>query len=281
MLRCAIVNRGGGRSPSTGRQIGPRGNDRQITSHHVRAAQLLMSSRHRCRVTDSELSRSHRRHSPADVRIVDVRHIREPRASVQRRDSAQTVQSAKSIKAHDPEPSPISAPPREEAVTRPDGQPAEASPSSPSKTETKTPPPAESEERDVGRGPEGTVKSRTPNRSRPPRPRAAVRHPAPVVIRGPAPWLVANPGPAVVRLVKPVAITNQRPILGLIRHPYLTVIRGILPAAIRVQVFRSHVILVRVMPGIRIVNHAVAVAVPPVPIIPLGGGGNLVARLSA
>ncbi len=197
---------------------------------------------------------------------------------MQRRDSTEAVEGAKPVEAHHAEPTAISAPPREEAVTGTNWQPSEAAPSSPSKP--KSPRTAESKERHISRSPERTIEA-TPHRSRPPRPRAAILHPAPIVIWRPAPGLKANPSPTVVRLPDPVAIAVRNPTFRFIRHPDLSVVRCVLPGSVGIQIFCANVILVGMLPRIRIADHAIAFAVPAVPVVPFGSGGDLVLRIGA
>src|SRR5712672_2019668 len=183
------------------------------------------------------------------------------------RDSAEAVEAPKSIEANRSKTATVSTPPREEPVTRSGWQPAEAAPSAPSHTYVPTTP--ETKERHISRRPEWTIKPTAIHRSWPPSPRAAVHHPAPVVIWRPAPRLVANPSPAVVRLPYPVTVAIRNPAFGLIRNPDVSVVRFVFPTPIGVQVFRAGVIAIGVIPRLRGVNHVVAVAVPAIPIVPV------------
>src|SRR5258708_14842848 len=178
------------------------------------------------------------------MRIVNPAKVGEPRATVQRRDATKAVdvRDVNVCNIHYAEPPAISAPPREEAVTGPNGQPAEAAPSTPSKTNS--PSTSKSEERHIRRRPEWTVESTAPHRSRPPRPRIAVIHPAPVVIGRPAPRLIANPSPAVVGLIDPIAIAVRSPVFRFIGHPDLPVFCCVFPTSVGVQVFGSNARLV-------------------------------------
>src|SRR5258708_6768974 len=162
---------------------------------------------------------------------------------MQRRDAAQAVdvRDANICNIHHTKAAAVSAPPGEEAVTGPNGQPSEAAPSTPSKTNS--PSTSKSEERHIRRRPEWTVESTAPHRSRPPRPRIAVIHPAPVVIGRPAPRLIANPSPAVVGLIDPIAIAVRSPVFRFIRHPALPVFGCVFPPSVGGQVFGSHVTL--------------------------------------
>ena len=261
MLRSVTVNGGRRRSASAGRQTGARRDHGQVASHHASVTQLRVRRCHSRGSACSEFSGSHGRERVPDVRIVDVRQVRVPGACMQRRDPAVAIERAKSVEADDAEASAISAPPREEGVTRPNRQPAKAAPSSPTKTEAPSPTAAESEERNISRRPERTVKP-APHRSRPPRPRAAIPHPATVVIRRPSPRFKADPGPAVVRLPHPVAVAVWSPAIGLIRHPDIAVVWGVLPSSVGIQIFRANVILVGMLPRSRFVNHAIAFDVP-------------------
>src|ERR1700691_3267338 len=238
-----------------------------------------MSSCHRRGSARSEFARTHGRDPARNVSIVDVREVGEPSAGMQRSDPAKAVDLAKPVEADHAEAPTVATPPREEAVTRPDWQPPEAAPSAPS--ETKAPPTSEAEERHICRRPERTIESRAPHRSGPPRPRAAVRHPTSVVIWRPAPRLIANPSPTVVRLIRPVAVAIGSPAIRLIRHPDLAVVRGVLPCPVGIQVFRSNVILVRVMPCRSFVNHAITIAIPAVPIVAVRSRGDFVLGIGA
>src|SRR5580700_9002584 len=200
---------------------------------------------------------------------------------MQRRNSAEAVDLTKSIECHHSEAPAISTPPREEPVARPNRQPAKAAPSAPSKTKAKSPPTSEAKERYIRRRPKRTIESRAPYRSGPPRPRSAIPHPPPVVIRRPAPGLISNPRPAVVRLPNPISIAIRSPTTGLIRHPYLSVVRSIFPASVGVQILRPNVVFVGVVPRRRLVDHAVAISIPPVPIVPLRSRADLVSRIGS
>src|ERR1700693_1318144 len=240
-----------------------------------------MSRRHSSGSSRSESPRPNCRKPASDMRIVDVRQGRESSDAMQGVESTKAVYPAKSVEPYKAESSAITAPPWEEAVAGTNRQPAKAAPSSPAKSDSESEATPEYKKRNISWRPERTVEASAPHRSRPPCPRAAVPHPASVVIRSPAPRLGSDPRPAVIRLVHPVAVTIRSPVIRLIRHPHLTVIRRVLPTSVRVQIFRPYVILIRVVPGIRIVDHAVAVAIPPVPVVALGSRSNFVARIGA
>src|SRR5579863_6908836 len=212
------------------------------------------------------------------MRVADVSQVGESSTGMQRLESAKPAKPTPTIEADYAETTVIATPPWKETVTGSDRQPAKSTPSAPAKSEAD---PSEAKERYIRRSPEGTIEARTPHRARPPRPRAAVPHPAPVVIRRPTPGLVANPRPTVVRLPNPVAVAIRGPAVGLIRHPNLSVIRSTFPAAVRVKVLGPDVILVRVVPSVRVVNHTVAVTVPAVPVIAIRSRGNFVSRICA
>src|SRR5580658_3219992 len=281
MLRRAVMNCGRRRSPSARRQTGARWHNRHVPRHHASSTQLRMRSCHRRRSSCSKPTRCHRRESPPNVRIIDVRHVRELRARVQRSNPAEAVERPKSVETHYAEPPAVSTPPREEAVTRPNRQPAKAAPSAPTKTKPEAPTTSESKERHIRWRPEWTIETWAPHRSRPPRPRTAVPHPATVVIWSPSPRLISNPSPTVVRLIHPAAIAIGSPAIRLIRHPDLSVVWRVFPGSVGVQVFRPDVILIGVMPRGRLVNHVVAFAVPAIPIVRIGSGADLVLRIGA
>src|SRR5208282_2311861 len=118
-------------------------------------------------------------------------HVREPNAGMQRSKSAEAAEFTETAIPDPTEAAAVAAPPRMKPVTRSERQPAEAAP-----TETDSKPKtSESKERNISWQPEWTIEARTPNRSRPPSPSAAVPHPTTVVIRRPAPRLVADPSP--------------------------------------------------------------------------------------
>src|SRR5882762_4918738 len=121
-----------------------------------------------------------------------------------------------------------------EPITRSDRQPSHG-------TESETDPDAlaEAEERHIGGRPHRTI-GRI-HWTRPPDPGTAVDKPAAIVIRSPAPRLVRNPCPAPSRL------------------PH--------PAAVRIKIFRAHVVPVGVTPGFGVADGAVAIVIPRVPAI--------------
>src|SRR4029077_3495028 len=97
--------------------------------------------------------------------------------------------------------------PRVIPVARSTGQPAnmaEAKSKSEADSDAETAS-AESEERNVSWRPHRIVRGIRYDRSRPPRPSAAIGHPAAVVIRCPTPGLIGNPGPTEVWLPHPAA----------------------------------------------------------------------------
>src|ERR1700692_4612483 len=210
------------------------------------------------------------------MRIVNVRQVRESSAAMQRSNSAKAVEATEAVEANHSEAAAVSTPPGEEAVTGPDWQPPKAPPPAKSNPETQPEATAESEERYISRRPEWTIEACAPYWSRPPGPRAAVHHPASVVIRRPAPRFVADPSPSVVRLPNPVAVTIRNPASRLIRNPDLTIVRLVLPPSVGIQIFRAGVVAIGVTPRLRTVNHVVAITVPAVPIVAIGSLRNLI-----
>ena len=95
-------------SPSTRRQTGVRGHHWQIPGHHASASQLFARSCHGTHPASSEVSGTYCRQSSSNVRIVDVRHVREPSPPVQRREAAVAIEPATPDHA---EAAAISAPP--------------------------------------------------------------------------------------------------------------------------------------------------------------------------
>src|SRR5207247_387914 len=85
--------------------------------------------------------------------------------------------------------------PGEERIARANREPADRAESNSESHREAGAPGAESEEGDIGWGPDRTV--RRNNRPRPPEPRTGREEPAAVVIRRPAPRFIRNPGPAV------------------------------------------------------------------------------------
>src|SRR5450631_253334 len=170
----------------------------------------------------------------------------------------------------------VSTPPRMEIVARPDRKPAEAAPTAIAETKTEAAAPAE--ERYIGRRPERAVESAAIDGTRPPRPRAAVGEPATIMIGRPAPRLGANPSPSVGGLIGPVAVAIRSPALGLVGNPHIAVVRDVLPTAVGVQILRSGVVVIRVMPGAGVADHVIAVAVPLIPSVAIGSRRDLVLR---
>ena len=107
-----------------------------------------MRGRYSRGATGTEASRTHRRDGSSDMRIVDVRHIGESSAAMERGDStiAINIRDINVGNIYASEAAAVSAPPREEAVTGPNRQPAEASPSAKTNTETYAYATAEAEE---------------------------------------------------------------------------------------------------------------------------------------
>src|SRR6266496_376684 len=172
------------------------------------------------------------------------------------------------------EPRTIEAPPREEPIAGTDRQPAKRS-----ESEAESAP--ESEEGDVGRRPQRTVKRRPVRRSRPPYPSAVVLEPTSVVIRGPAPGLIRNPGPSPTRLPNPPTVAIGRPVGIHVRRPHRAVVRDRSPVAVGIQIFAANVVAVGMAPTVGILNEIVAIAVPAVPVVAGGRIGDFVRGVTA
>lgn len=170
------------------------------------------------------------------------------------------------------------SPPRMEEVTRSQRQPTNRTPS---KTDTDSEPATKSAERYIRWRPDRTIKRIPVRRTRPPSPAAIDIHPAAVVIRRPSPIIVRNPCPAPIRLVHPTPVAIRSPARRLRWTPHWTIIRNLRPRSVTIEVFRSHVIIVRVLPRFRIVDHVVAIRIPLIPVIPCRGVANLVLRIGA
>src|SRR2546428_6366937 len=125
--------------------------------------------------------------------------------------------------------------------------------------------PAESEKGDIRRSPDRVVVRRYV--SRPPVPLVFPIYPAAIVVRRPAPRLVRDPSPAIVGIPGPAAVAVRSPIPTFVRLPHVAVIRDLGPAAVAVEVLCARVIAVSVLPACGAENLAVAVLVPPVPIV--------------
>ena len=235
-----------------------------------------MRSRHSCDMARAEASGTDGRERASDMGVVNVGEVGESSATVKRRDSAEAAEATEAIKTNRSETAAVSAPPGKETVTGTDGQPAEAAPSAKSDTETYAKSSAKSEERDISRSPEGTIKSPAPYWPGPPSPSAAVGHPATVVIRSPSPGFSAYPSPTVVRFPNPVAISIRSPVGRLIRNPDLTVVVRVFPASVCIQIFGAGVIAISVIPRLRAVNHVVAITIPTVPIVAIRSWRNFV-----
>jgi hypothetical protein len=99
-----------------------RGYHRQIPGHHASRIQLRVCGRYSGNVAGAKASRTHSRDRSSDARIVDVRHIREPGTTVQRSNSTIAI-DVRNVDVGDiyaTEATAVSAPPWEEAITRPD-----------------------------------------------------------------------------------------------------------------------------------------------------------------
>jgi hypothetical protein len=108
----------------------------------MRAAQLSVRCRHCRGSARTELPRANRRYAPANVSVVDMGNVRELRSPVQRGNPAKAVERAKSIERYHAEAAAVSTPPRKKAVTRAERQPAKATPSAPTKSDTPSAAPA-------------------------------------------------------------------------------------------------------------------------------------------
>ena len=98
------------------------------------------------------------------------------------------------------------------------------------------------------------------------------------MIRRPSPRLIANPSPTIDGLINPVAVAIRNPTICLVRNPHVAVVRHILPIPVSVQILRSGVATVGVMPGIRTLDHVIAVAIPAIPIVAIWSRRDLVLR---
>lgn len=116
MLR-PIAHRGWRSRASASRKTRPRWNHRQIPRHHARAAQLRVRGRRGRHPARTEVSRVHRRQSPANMSIMNVRDIREAHSRMQRSDA--TIPAIPAMKADYAKPSRIPTPPRMEIIARP------------------------------------------------------------------------------------------------------------------------------------------------------------------
>jgi hypothetical protein len=127
--------------------------DRQVARHHAAATQVR---RGHAPGGPSAASKASRRHSgdalTQTVVSEHVAQIRELRASMQRRDSV--TKAADAVESHPSKVVPLTAPPRMEIVTRPDGHPAKGAESKPC---------AEAEAHALPKSKEGDV-SGSPNR---------------------------------------------------------------------------------------------------------------------
>src|SRR5579859_6439796 len=171
-LVATVANRGRRCSASARRQARSRRNDRQVARHHARSPQLLARYRYRSHWTAAELSGTHRRHSSPNVRVMNVGDIREAVSAVQRPNAAVVVNVCDvdvGYVDHAEAPA-ISTPPRMEIVTRTDRKPAETTPTTVAKTESKAAAP--SPEGDVSGSPKRVIADIY--RSRPPGPRAKI-----------------------------------------------------------------------------------------------------------
>src|SRR5208337_5245104 len=119
------------------------------------------------------------------------------------------------------------------------------------------------------------------SRPGPPTPASINIHPAAVVIRSPAPVIVRNPGPAPITLIPRAAVAIRSPASRFSRPPHWTVIRNLRPGTVRVEIFRSDVVIVGAPPRYRIADHVVAIGVPLVKVIPCRRFADLVLLVRA
>jgi len=186
----------------------------------------------------------------AEVRVMHGQvHVREARARAQRSKSAAIVSAETRV----PEAPAPTTPPRMKEVTGSKRKPADrAEPKA--KAES-----TESAERNISRRPNRLIERVSVSRTRPPTPTSVDIHPASVVIRSPAPGIIRNPGPSPIRFIHPAPVAVRSPPRRHSRPPHGTVIRNFRPRAMSVEVFGSHVIIVRLPPRNRIADHVVAI----------------------
>jgi hypothetical protein len=138
------------------------------------------------------------------------------------------------------------APPRMAPIARSKREPAKRAETTEPIANSKAA--AETEERNVGRSPDGVVTRIHRYRSWPPDPVTTINEPAAIVIRRPAPRLIGDPRPAVIWLVDPSPGTIRSPIRRGGRTPHGTVVGNLGPRAVVVEVFRTGVVVIRVVP---------------------------------
>jgi len=180
----------------------------------------------------------------------------------------------------------VSAVPGMIEISRSDREPANASEAEArSKSKSKSDSESESdvwpkpEERNVSRRPHWVI-SRIPEyRPGPPAPATAIHEPPSVVIRSPSPRFVRYPRPSVVRLVSPPSVTIRNPVWSRRGHPNVSVIRHVLPVAVSIQILRSNVVPIGVLPAHRLIDVAIAVAVPLIPLIAYRSVAGLILRI--
>src|SRR5262249_1547699 len=136
----------------------------------------------------------------------------------------------------------------------------------------------EADEHYESRRPHGPI-IRTIDWSGPPNPGAAPNEPAAVVIRRPAPGLIRNPSPSPVGIPHPAADLIRRPGGLLIWLPDVAVTWHINPAAVGIQVMGACVIRIGLPPSVGVLDQVVAVLVPAIPIGARRRFGNLVLRI--
>src|SRR5208283_3024099 len=242
----------------------------------MRILELRVSHRLSAHVAAAELS-ARDGGPPAEVRVMHRQvHVRESCAAVQRRITAAVV-SAITNSAVAPA---VGAIPRMEAVTRSERKPADRAPTE-SESNPESVSRAKSEERNISRRPNRTIVRISIGWTRPPSPPSAHIHPPTIVVRSPAPGIIRNPGPSPIRLINPAPGAIRSPARRFIWPPHWTVVRNLGPSAIRIEIFGSDVIIVRLPPRYRVADHVVAIGVPLIPVIASRRFANLVLRLIA
>ena len=282
-LACPARNGAAADSLARGREAGTRRNDRQPAVDHVPA----LESRHANRALiarDASCPEAFCR-DPAD-RAADVRvggypsHVRANHPVAALESSIRLVRDVIDVRdvgdirhVHHRKAVPAS-PPREEGINGTKRAPAERTEAPAEPPAEMMEAPAETEERNVSRTPGRVVVRR--HITRPPVPLVVPIYPAAVVIGRPAPRLVRDPCPAVIGVPNPPTVSVWGPVVALIGLPYVTVVGHLSPAAMVVQGLGAGVIVIGVPPARSAEYFAVAVFVPPVPIVFRTGARNLI-----
>jgi hypothetical protein len=113
-----------------------------------------------------------------------------------------------------------------------------------------TPTEIEMKERHQGAAPPTMVPVKLATRT--PSPSAVVVDPTSIVIRGPTPWFISNPGPAEWRTPRPVSVAIGCPIVikvydSLMWPPDPTVVFGVIPITVAVEIFSAPNIFIKVL----------------------------------